>query len=674
MSLTWDTPSPGVVGNAVTDFRLSRGAEHYPAPADTLWWAALLELDGASLDDIQIATSGVFPGQIILPSAYSLQERANPALTFAVIFAQTPVLRHLNDEPARYGIADLHLGNQVPPQHLDPDAPPWSPDAAPIPVSEGTVLTAVVDDGIAIGHDVFRADLCRSRIDYCYILGVATRPFEAGRQSYGAALDCNNINTLLLRHTIDGLLDEPAFYREAGLIDFGNRDFSPAILRRSHGTHVMGLAAGYRMQEAPADRPILCASLPARVTEDVTGQTLLPALALALKVLGDRAAQYRVARKDGSLTETAPPVVFNLSYGNSDGPHNASGPVARLLDDIFAPNASQVRHMVIPSGNDNMLQLHAAVDFANSSHEELLLKVLPDDRTVSHVEIWIPHGRGGLDDPPVHVTLISPTGQKSAPAPLPEPSVQRLNDRQSRDVARLSLRRTRRAEFGWLYTININPTASLAPDAAIACSGKWGISLHLAETAQIAAPVQVWIQRDESLPGFGPLGRQPYFDNPCYRKFDAAGAPQAVDPPGDCPVRRTGSISGFTGGTRPLVIGGYTRSNGRMSDYSATALESGPFPDAAAPSDDSPALPGVISAGSACGAMVRISGTSVAAPLVTRLLVNRDPAGGGETAKAWLQAVAREDDPKARGPAPDAKRGGAGRLTLLAPFGAVRDA
>ena len=44
----------------------------------------------------------------------------------------------------------------------------------------------------------------------------------------------------------------------------------------------------------------------------------------------------------------------------------------------------------------------------------------------------------------------------------------------------------------------------------------------------------------------------------------------AVDPPGsDCPIHRAGTLSGFATGATPIVIAGFTESNGHISGYSA---------------------------------------------------------------------------------------------------------
>src|SRR5690606_8019023 len=82
-----------------------------------------------------------------------------------------------------------------------------------------------------------------------------------------------------------------------------------------------------------------------------------------------------------------------------------------------------------------------------------------------------------------------------------------------------------------VITIALAPTASHTPGAALAPSGVWRIAVRRLAIAP-AERVEVWIRRDETLPGFPQLGRQSYFDQPDYQRWDHLGGPLAVDPPG----------------------------------------------------------------------------------------------------------------------------------------------
>jgi hypothetical protein len=155
-----------------------------------------------------------------------------------------------------------------------------------------------------------------------------------------------------------------------------------------------------------------------------------------------------------------------------------------------------------------------------------------------------------------------------------------------------------------------------------------------------------------------------------------------TDPPGsDCLVKRSGSISGFACGRFPAVLAGYVEARNDLADYSAagpvtTAFDAtGPTrngPDAAAVSDDTPVLRGILSAGSRCGSLVPLDGTSVAAPQVARWMVGR--LGQGQTAtKGDVSAQAAFDDhpPPTR---PDVTRVGGGRMDRRIRFGPDRKA
>jgi hypothetical protein len=222
-----------------------------------------------------------------------------------------------------------------------------------------------------------------------------------------------------------------------------------------------------------------------------------------------------------------------------------------------------------------------------------------------------------------------------------------------------------------VITLSLNPTASLTP-APLAPAGRWKIAVK-PDKIKPDEKVQVWIERDDTLPGFGRGGRQPYFNNADYVRFDQFGAPLATDPPGtDSPIRRAGTLSGFACGPSPLVIGALTQSNGKLSDYASPGPVSPPRdapvahregPDASARGDDSVVLGGVISAGSRSGSMVRLNGTSVAAPRVTRFVAD-NMATGAAGDRAWVQAQAGLQDGNFPPPTPDPTRTGGGRLDI----------
>ncbi len=669
-SLQWEAVATEGGVNEALDFRLAQQANFIAPEQEEVWWSALVDLRETSIARFARQFDDNFARQLHIPSDYSKQEREIVLeAKIIVIFARTRLLRLVNASPEKFGVASVQLGAILDRDFIDVGTKIHSNDLPIITVPNGSVITAVIDDGIAFGNNVFRDGLVSTRVQYVTIL--PTPPGIGGQVSVGSELEKPQIDALLVSNTTAKLLDENRFYQQAGLIDYADGTFSPTSLRRSHGTHVMGLAAGYPMDAAPDDRPIICAILPTRVTEDISGGSILPSLILALQRLTRQAARFRC--EDG----TRPPAVFNFSYGNFAGPHDGTSPIARVIEDYFAPSCDetdQVLRMFLPAGNGNLSRTHAMLAFpaaANRPAKTLDFVLMPDDRTASEVQMWMPYSASSPLPKFVTVRVTTPDGLQSGPVGISAGSYQALFDGNGDEVARLSFAFEPFPTARGVITLSLNPTASLTP-APLAPSGRWKIDVKPDEIAPDES-VKVWIERDDTLPGFRRGGRQPYFDNADYQRFDRFGGPLAIDPPGtDCPVRRAGTLSGFACGQSPLVIGALTQSNGKMSDYSAAGPTTPPRdapdayrdgPDASARGDDSPVLRGVLSAGSRSGSMVRLTGTSVAAPRAARFTVNQ-MAVGAPGDRGWLWVQAELQDHNFPPPKPEVTRTGGGRLDI----------
>jgi len=676
----------------ITEFRLNIGHKTHPFFSGNLWWSALIGLKGRSILQFKDWAEECFPGDYLLPNAYDHDRRVTaPPEQLFTLFAKEPLLRAMNRTGSDFeGITSVELGGIVPPDTLDFDAPLEPEPRSHICLPAGSVVTAVIEDGIAFANNLFRKGPTCSRVEFVHML--AAPVVKGGRPSVGRQLDKTQIDDLLKENTTCGVLDEDRFYRAAGLIDFSDPTFAPAAMRRSHGTHVMGIAAGYDMDLATETRPIICAVLPSRVTADTSGQNLYPYLELALYELILEARRFKLHGDEQA------PVVFNFSYGSFGGPHDGTGEAATLIHNMMTgnfhgappPTPTQSPYpMVLPAGNGNLDRIHARVEFNQESpetSETLHLRILPDDRTASYVEMWVPCANTNQ----VSVRVTPPGGPQSLPVETGDNFSRALVDEDDQKIGELSWSVWDRSasRYRGRFVLSINPTASIEAGSTLAPVGSWQIEIT-GPKAKADEAVEVWVQRDETLVGFRPNGRQAHFDSKDYQRFDRLGAPLAVDPlDSTCPVRRTGTLSGYATRESTLVIGGLTQSNGLMSDYSATGPTPDkhhpqPQPDASARSDDSPAFPGVLSAGSRSGSMVRLSGTSVAAPRVARYLANSmpeiekatEPRGKKprETLEEWLCKQARKQDKKYRErthtPTPAPNRTGCGRLDIPVDFG-----
>lgn len=685
MQIDWHDDGDAGAIDPVTDYRLSRDPTSYPRPIGEIWWAAIFHLEETSLDTFRQCAEQAYPEQILIPDVYDGEDcAARPSSQSVTLIARSSVIRTANMVDNGWGCAGVYLGSMVPEEHLPLHLTPQQrerPALKPITCHDDTVVTAVVDDAIGFANSLFRDHETSSRVHLAYLM---SSPSDVSHRRgwrwevHGRSLNKRAIDRLLKDHTFFGLTDEDALYVDAGAIDFAGGGFSPLALRKSHGTHVAALAAGHPMHKAPKHRPILLASLPWRVTEDTSGFNLYPSLLLALHRLEREGRRFR--RSDGSIV----PMVFNFSYGTLDGPHDGSGLIPQLIQRIVDKEDGPVRRMVLPAGNTNLTRTHARAEVGETGSVTLDLNVLPDDRTDSHVEMWLPDTEHPSWDP-VRVTVSPPGGRQSVTIVAGSRHVFRLRDRDGAEIARLSYAPATRILNRASIVLSINRTVGTSGAAELAPIGDWRIEIWRRRDGETdtqpqerheGAAVEVWIRRDDTLPGFPPRGRQAHFNNPDYQKYDAYGAPLPVDPPGThCPVRRAGTLNGLATGEAPLVVASFTRSNGLISDYSASGpVPSRKGPDAAALGDHSPVLRGVLSAGSRSGYLVRQSGTSVAAPRIARLAVEaiaKDTKSRKKTAdRTWLHSYAEKSDKEHFSkPRPEFARGGAGRVDMPVDLG-----
>jgi hypothetical protein len=483
---------------------------------------------------------------------------------------------------------------------------PDPPEGLRLP--KGSVVIAVIDDGIAFAHERFRDKTGGTRI-YSH-------------------LDMNGLpGTERFKPDIDALLGQAAgegagedgLYLASGLYDFAQEGVKSAARRVAHGTHVLDLAAGAEPDADVQDRPIIAVTLPAWVLADTLGRFLGPYVAEAIRYILDRAVRF-----GGPYVK----VVINGSVGYIAGPHDGSDPLEQQIDALVAADRPCVR-VVLPAGNAQLSRCHLEVALDAPGSTEVRWCVPPDDRTMSNVQIWMPPGLAG-DGFAVHLT--APDGLITA-SQSETPGAEALTDADGVEIG--TVRYTAPGAGGrGRFDIWIMPTARPEPSAlAVAPAGAWTLTLRV--TAARADSAHAWIQRDDTLYGYPLGGRQSYFEHEGHVRFDlVSGAELAEDPTGQVsPVTRRSLLNGIASGRRVLVAGGAPEEGGAVVSYSA----GGPTtpaepqdrrkPDAVLPSDGSRALGGVLAAGSRSASVVALDGTSVAAPQLARIVADRLAAG-----------------------------------------------
>lgn len=535
------------------------------------------------------------------------------------------------------------------PPALDPDAP--------------VVVTGVIDDGINPIHDRLRIGATGLRMDYFWVQDgkAAGRPTD---RPFGREYTRAELEGALAAHP----RDEDAALASLGLLDLADGAARLAF-QRAHGAHVLDTAAGADRDAASANHRIVAVQLPALATSEtsgaVTGYFVLQALDCIL-------ARARII---GAALGAPPPVVVNFSYGHSGGPHDGGGLVEQAIEALTRRHRDQGGgevHVVLPTGNRQNMRGHAQVIQGAAGGDALLTlpwRIQPGDQTPNYLEIWArlpedadlalrvraPGGdmvavdlhqdrpqvltRGGADDGRGTIIARASMDRGDVPGAVPDPLRRRI------------LLATAPTEIG------------AGTPRAPAPAGLWEVEV----TAPLApgGAMHAWIQRDDPPRGFRRRGRQSYFDDPAYARFDPAGRRLDVDPaPGSAPlsaVRRAGSISGLATGAAAMAIGGALGPAGAEtpSPYSAAAIAAdaawpgtGGRPAGAARSDCSAVLGGILGAGARSGTRVAMNGTSVAAPQVSRDIARRLLAGEPVDPAAMFPPPAADApcDPDREGP------------------------
>ncbi|WP_371426274.1 hypothetical protein [Tardiphaga sp.] len=518
-------------------------------------------------------------------------------------------------------------------------------------------IIAIIDDGLAFAHERFRFRNGNSRVKYFWNQDDATNVGAPTGFGWGRELPDSEINQLLASCTHAGSVDEDEFYRLAG---------QKLVARRAkHGTHVMDIACGLDSRDvAPGDSCtpyIIGVQLPRWVTEETSGSFLTPNVYAAISYVLSRADRIAAAEGTGPI-----PVVVNLSYGTIAGPHDGTAQLEAAIDQLISARSAPLR-VVMPAGNHYLARCHAFLKLPKASTtrqriERLRWRVQPDNKAASFAELWLPAQTAAKSRAEIAIRITTPTNERS-PWIAANQSWQWPTPGKPRFFATYDDPTGERPRI----LLAMAPTADLKKPPRTAPSGTWLIEV---KNRREATTVDVWIQRGDTPFGYPLWGRQSRFEDTDYVRFDLAGRLEQDDK-GVSPVRRESTINALATGQHTVVVGGFLRSDRRVSEYSGAGRLSTPgavpsirSPDVSAVADDSAALRNLLAAGTRSGSVVAMNGTSVAAPQATRLISELMIAQLA-CDRADVQRIAKTGDAQAPGPgSPLAVRIGAGRIDL----------
>ena len=178
--------------------------------------------------------------------------------------------------------------------------------------------------------------------------------------------------------------------------------------------------------------------------------------------------------------------------------------------------------------------------------------------------------------------------------------------------------------------IALSPCTSFKAAMAVAPYGLWKIEIRNKAATALAKPVHAWIDRDDFNLGTLVRGRQSHFVDPLYDPLRYLKAATDDTPGSQALVRRRGTLTGIATGTGALVAAGYRHSDKKHVRYSSAGPTRGPAvgPTCGAVTDQSRSLPGLLAAGTRGASVVRLVGTSTAAPQLARWVTNGKPPPG----------------------------------------------
>jgi len=523
---------------------------------------------------------------------------------------------------------------------------PASPVAAPLRSSSKRIL-ATIDHGCAFAHQALQDPQHGCRV--WALWDQDPRPgFDPAQGStpagygYGRQLGRTHLNACMAAALGPGGVNEDRCYQAAG--------YDAMRSRVTHGTWVMGLLGGARTPSSLTD-----SGRSERCTDATDADLVFVQVPRSITVAPGLGSIDRTVL-DGLryIADCAPDeaeITVVVDYGTDMGPHDGSSWFERALDALTQELLAQRQirlDVFYAAGNAQDARRHAVfwADAAEPQAATTLPWWLPASNAAPvAMELWFseatPACRLDLHPPGAAMALTIDLAQDWLGAP---PG---LLPAQCAVVSKRMLA----PGGGWQRQLLIDVGPTQAPDAAgdapAAPAGVWRLTLTPTGSAPIK-PVHAYTCWGGQNPGM-PQRAQP-------TRFLAP--PEDGKPPtGPLRVTGDGSILGSAcGGSNQLwMVGGYQRwgqylrasySSGGAPRGGRRAVPAGVPPhvgaDWLAPTEQSPALPGLLLLGTRSAGHVRGRGTSFAAP---------------QAARKWLAGTLATNAPPANPqPGPDSVR------------------
>lgn len=406
----------------------------------------------------------------------------------------------------------------------------------------------------------------------------------------------------------------------------------------THGALMLDIAAGAEPGSVrDTSNPILAVELPPQLVARSNGFLHEPYVKSALNWIN-----YQVAHHPG-LARAKTEVIVNYSFSDHAGRHEGQG----MLDADFQRRieTGEVSEICVPSGNSYLMDCHATLRPKDiQSGEDLELWVQPDSKTATFVQIWLEDAYP--DKLPFQLDITPPGHAPFQVTPcLPDNSFITLLGTHDAPVARI-YRQTVTPHYALpakieprsrlCLTLAIRPTGRYGDrDQLLAPSGRWRLSFSETPEVTTGDPrfpdgevINIWVERNDTVPGFPARGRQSYLAHPKHDPYDKdSGRPLESARTGS-PIERSGTMGSNSNArnvTAAAAFQGYRKGRKRPAAYSAAGKADTEFgqPEAAFCAADSDARRDIMASGTLSGSRARANGTSAAAALAARAHVDQ---------------------------------------------------
>ncbi|MFT6024343.1 MAG: hypothetical protein ACI9PY_002468 [Ascidiaceihabitans sp.] len=438
----------------------------------------------------------------------------------------------------------------------------------------------------------------------------------------------------------------------------------------SHGTAMLDLAAGLPLDSNQKnDRPIVAVELPQLATVETNGARLDFYVLQALHRILFHADNFDIEGKKYRV-----PVVINFSYGITAGPKDGNGFLEDAIKRIIEhrEKCGLMTKVVLPAGNTyrsaltGRMEIKAAKIDQIPNSDTIEWQIAPQDYSTSYLEVRLSGSkkwRLTLTPP-----LTDPITIQSADIKTHETYVHKHDELYKaaiyvEPIHKPSDNATIKTDFDHTrVVIALAPTIAFDDPQHKIEPGTYAITISNGErgAAGKSLTARIDAQRDDTPSGFSILGRQSYLDDPEQDGIDEVTKARRF-PKDTSAVKTDETLSAFSTAFSDcmFVVGGtYPDSNRLTVDdanvreparYSSAGADGKRCPDLSAISEQGRAIGGVLAAGPFSGSTVMISGTSAAAPQVTReivtaLLRNPDQSTKAEILKAILPTSPKTPD------------------------------